>query len=314
MMIDGGDDDAGAGGGGGGGGGGFDAGLLTGEAAGGAATGGDDAGKAGDGDAAKDGDGAAGDPWFAGLSDEAADDKTLSDRKWAENKKYPDMPALVKAMRGLESQLGGEKLPLPKGPEDKDGWDRLFKAAGRPDAPEGYKFDAIATADPALVGAFAPVAHQLGLSQAQAEGVAKFNEAMVAEQAKAMATAHAGEVAAMKAEAGTEFPAMLERSLRAAERFGLDGGDVAKLRETIGPQKLIGMLNKIGQAMGEDGIVGGGRQALGMTAEKAATRKAEILNDPAFQQRLQKNEATALAEWKAINAAMAAAAERQQAA
>lgn len=262
------------------------------------------------------GDGApAGDPWFAALPDDAPDDKTLSDRKWAENKGYADVPTMVKAMRSLESQFGGEKLPLPKGPDDKDGWDRLFKAAGRPDAPDDYKFDGIANIDPALTGAFAPVAHQLGLSQAQAEGVAKFNEAMVAEQANATKTAHAAEVAAMRKEVGSDgFNAMLERGLRAAERFGLEPADVAALRQTVGPKKLVSLLDSIGKAMGEDTLEGGGKQAFDLTPDKVATRKAEIKGDRAFQDRLRAKDPAAVAEWAAINDAEAKAMERARAA
>lgn len=288
---------------------GFSAGLLTGDAAPPAVVADDGGAPAGDAGAV------AGDPWFAALPDDAPDDKTLSDRKWAENKGYADIPTLVKAMRGLESQFGGEKLPLPKGPDDKDGWDRLFKAAGRPDGADGYKFDGIENIDPALTGAFAPVAHQLGLSQAQAEGVAKFNEAMVAEQANAMKTAHAAEVAAMRKEVGGDgFNAMLERGLRAAERFGLEPADVAALRQTVGPKKLVSLLDNIGKAMGEDTMVGGGKTAFDMTPDKAGARKAEIMRDPEFQNKLRGKDPAAMAEWAAINAAEAAANERARAA
>jgi hypothetical protein len=290
----------------------IDTSALTGGDAGAGAAGSGAAG-AGAGGAAAAGEGGAGEgsaAWFAGLSDAAPDYKTLSDRAWAENKKYQDVSAVVKAMRGLESQVGSEKLPLPKGPDDADGWNRFYKAAGRPDAADGYKFDAFQNLDPALTGAFAPAAHGMGLSQAQAEGVVKFNEAMVAAQVKDTATRHAGEVRDLRSELGTGFDATLEMSMRAAERFGLDPAMLEQVRGSIGPKALIGMLGKIGKAMGEDTMAGGGRRDMQMTAEKAGARKAEIMNDKEFQGRLNKKEPTAVAEWAAINAAEAAAAEK----
>lgn len=270
---------------------------------------------AGDEGAAGAGEGGGGDPWFASLPDDAADDKTLSDRKWAENKKYPDVPSLVKAMRGLEATLGGEKVPVPKSADDSEGWDRLYKAIGRPDAPEGYKFDAIPNADPALTGAFAPVAHKLGLTQAQAEGIASFNEAMVAEQAKATTLAHRAEVAELKRSYGgdDQLGQAMERSMRAAERFGLNGDQLAAMRGAIGPKALVTMLDTIGKAMGEDSLEGGGRKDMELTADKAEKRKAEIMLDKTFQKRLQDRDKAALAEWAGINAALAAREEAKAA-
>lgn len=277
-------------------------------------------GDTGAGDAgAGAGDNGAGDaggkPWFAELPDDAPDDKTLSDRKWAENKKYADVPSLVKAMRGLEVTLGSEKVPVPKSADDTEGWDRLYKAIGRPDAPDGYKFDAVPNADPALTGAFAPVAHKLGLSQAQAEGIAAFNEAMVAEQAKATQIAHRAEVAELKRSYGgdDQMNQAMERSMRAAERFGLNGEQLAAMRTAIGPKALVTMLDNIGKAMGEDGLHGQAGRELGLTAEKAEVRKAEIMQDKQFQQRLKNRDKAALAEWNNINAALAAREEAKAA-
>jgi len=39
----------------------------------------------------------------------------------------------------LEKLLGHEKVPLPKGEDDKEGWQRFNKAMGVPESPEGYE-------------------------------------------------------------------------------------------------------------------------------------------------------------------------------
>jgi hypothetical protein len=312
MTTDGGNGGAGEGGGAAG-----EINPLTGEAVGGAAGGGGAGGAGGEGGSGGTGGGAGGgDPpgWWNDLSADAPDDKTLSDRAWAENKKFGAPADIIKSYRQLESQLGGEKLIVPKSAEDKDAWEKVYKVLGRPDAPDGYKFDAVPNADPKLTGAFAPLAHQLGMSQAMVEGVVKFNEQMLADQAKQTAQTHAAEVATMRKDMGDEFNNALERSLRAAERFGLDKAHVDAMRGAIGPKALITMLDTIGKALGEDGMVGGGKRDLGMTAEKAAVRKTEIKNDPALIKKLQSGDPTLKAEWDAIIAVEAAAEERQRAA
>jgi hypothetical protein len=283
---------------------------LTGEPVAGAAAGGE-GGAAGAAAGAAAGEAPA---WWNDLSGDAPDDKTLSDRAWAENKKFASPADAIKAYRHLESQLGGEKLIVPKSADDKDGWEKIYKVLGRPEAPDGYKFDAFEKVDPKLTGAFAPIAHQLGMSQAMVEGVVKFNETMLAEQEAAKATAHKAEVAEVRKALGGEFDAALERGVRAAERFGLDTPMLAALRGAIGPKALITVLDNIGKAMGEDKMDGGGKTDLGMTAEKAATRKEEIRRSPELTDKLRKGDPALKAEWNAIIAAEAAAEERQRAA
>jgi hypothetical protein len=303
-------DNSGAGGNGGGAGG--EVNPLTGEAIGGGAPAGAAGGGEGGGAPANGG----GEPpaWWNDLNADAPDDKTLSDRAWAENKKFASPADAIKAYRQLESQLGSEKLIVPKSADDKDGWEKIYKVLGRPDAPDGYKFDAFETVDPKLTGAFAPIAHQLGMSQAMVEGVVKFNETMLAEQQQAVQQAHKAEVAEVRKALGSEFDAALERGVRAAERFGLDKPMLDALRGSIGPKALITMLDNIGKAMGEDKMDGGGKRDMAMTPDKAATRKNEILADRELAKKLRNGDPTLKAEWDTINAVMAAAEEQRRAA
>lgn len=73
----------------------------------------------------------------------------------------------------LEKLLGHEKVPVPKGPEDTEGWSRYRKAFGIPEKPEGYKL-ADAQLPDTMKGLtidknkFAEVAHSLDLTPAQA--------------------------------------------------------------------------------------------------------------------------------------------------
>ena len=57
---------------------------------------------------------------------------------WREGK--PDHEGLAKSYTSLEKLLGYEKIPVPKSEDDAEGWDRYFRAAGKPEKPDLYEF------------------------------------------------------------------------------------------------------------------------------------------------------------------------------
>ncbi len=93
------------------------------------------------------------------------------------SQKFEDTPdGLNKALESysnLEKLLGHEKVPIPKGPEDMEGWSRYRKAFGIPEKPEGYKLEDIKLPESMKdmvidKTKFAEVAHSLDLTPAQA--------------------------------------------------------------------------------------------------------------------------------------------------
>ena len=57
-------------------------------------------------------------------------------QKFADTKE--GLTAAVTSHLELEKMLGGEKVPIPKGPDDKEGWQRYSKAMGVPVNPNEY--------------------------------------------------------------------------------------------------------------------------------------------------------------------------------
>jgi hypothetical protein len=45
----------------------------------------------------------------------------------------------VPGYRNLGKLIGNEKVPLPKGGQGTEGWERAFTALGRPSTPDAYK-------------------------------------------------------------------------------------------------------------------------------------------------------------------------------
>lgn len=68
--------------------------------------------------------------WRATLPEDLRGNASLS--------KYKDVGALASSYVNLERLLGSEKVPLPKDENDKDGWDRFYAAAGRPEGADKY--------------------------------------------------------------------------------------------------------------------------------------------------------------------------------
>ena len=84
---------------------------------------------------------------------------------------------MLTSYRALEKMLGSEKLPLPRNDQDRHGYERVYKALGRPDSPDGYGIVQDGSADPAFANEAARWFHEAGLSTRQGQPLAEqFNE------------------------------------------------------------------------------------------------------------------------------------------
>ena len=98
--------------------------------------------------------------------------------------------ALARSYVNLEKMLGQDKVPVPRDEQDTEAWDRLYKAAGRPDKADDYKYEAPKDMpagiqyDEGKVAYVKQVAHQNGWNQRQFDGAMK---ALYEDQVKAHA-------------------------------------------------------------------------------------------------------------------------------
>jgi hypothetical protein len=98
------------------------------------------------------------------------------EKYWKDDR--PDNEALAKGYTSLEKLLGSDKVPVPKSDDDADGWDRWYKATGRPDDAKGYEFekpDKLPDGfyDETAEQSFRDWAHQNGLNKRQAANLHK---------------------------------------------------------------------------------------------------------------------------------------------
>ncbi len=296
----GGADQGGGDGGGGGGGGGADQGGGTGD----------------------QGGGGGGEPWYATVSDSVATQGELSHKAWLDNKGFKSLDDAVTSYRNLEKAHGSGRFNVPKDASDAAAWDATFKALGRPDSPEGYKIAEVLGVPaggtvPEFASGFAAEAHKAGLLPAQVAAVAQWYAGQEAAQDAAFGAQAEKDMAELKGGQGwgDKFDANLATAQAAAKQFGFDQAKMEKLERALGTRGLMEFMHDLGKKVGEDTLEGGGGRKLGgMTGPQAAEAKKTFMANPDKVTALQRKDPQVKAEWDAINAALAAELDRQQAA
>ncbi len=256
--------DGGAAAGGDGGGGGDAFAAISGAAAGGGDGGGDDGAAAAAAAAAAAGGG--GEPdWLTNLSGDTADGDTASLRDWAKSTGVKDLNGLAQIARDNQRALresGRVKVPGEgASPEEVAAW---RTATGVPDSPAGYALDPVKDSagndvplDAPLLDRLAARAHELGMPKAQYQGLVQDFVAAQMEQLGTLETTMRADAAEWMKGQGDKQPARAAAVNRGAEFLGLAGEDVVKIRNELGSAKTLNMLAKLGEASGEDVLLGG---------------------------------------------------------
>ena len=236
---------------------------------------------------------------------------------WAQNKGWKSPEDLAKSAFNLEKLLGSEKVPMPKDANDVEGWDRFFKAAGRPDAPDAYGLDKIEGADPEFSKGAAAAFHAAGLNPTQAAKLVEFYGAQAKASLEAQETAFAQQaqldVGDLRREWGPAFEAKLEAAKRATKLAGLDEATTQKIERSLGIKAAAELFAKIGEATSESTFRTGGSGQGGdggfLTPAAATQRRASLMKDPDFVARLNSGDPAArsqLDQLQKISAGLAA--------
>ena len=210
--------------------------------------------------------------WFQNVADTEL-------REFIQNKGWKDPAEMAVGYRHLEKLVGGEKVPLPKGDTDTEGWDRVYKALGRPAKPEDYQL-------PDLESAAAY--HKLGLTARQATGLSAWQDTLKAAQEQRQkdeaAAQRAQQLAAVRKEWGGEFEENVRLGKRAVREFALEGS-VDALEAALGSGELLKLTAKLGRGLKEDSFAGSAVPAAGLTKEGAKEELALLQKDKAFAAR-----------------------------
>ena len=230
----------------------------------------------------------AGDQW---TPPEWAKDVPAEHHALLKAKNYKSPADVIVAYANAQKALSGDKIPLPKdGVWDADARKKLgipdkaedyATAIKKPELPEGMKWDE------GFEKAALPVAHQLGLTPKQLEGLMTFYGA---HQAQAFKDAQAGLVTAaeetasiLRDEFGPQFEARLTQAKRVVQQLG--GPEVVEALNRTGAGNdphMVKLFAKIGAMMGEDQLKSGASGQFGMGTEEAKAEIRKLQNHPAY--------------------------------
>lgn len=303
-MSDGEQGDGGQGAGGQGGGAAGD--LELGAGGGGA---GDGSGGGGQGDGGQGGGEAS--AFYDDLSDDMPDEKTLSDRAWLKNKGYADKPALVKAMRSLESKLSsGNRIEVP-GEDASDEEKAAYRAGiGVPDSVDGYKVEIPDgwEEDLALLTPLREAALNAGTPASAFDALAKTYTAQILDAHNQLVAVHDKEKDAVLTDWGAQKDQNLALYQRGMEAFGFDMDKVGKMQVAMGEGGTKFMMDlglKLGRLSGEDGFIAGARKNFGITAADARNELTRLEGDKEFGKKLMAKDPAAVARHERLIAVIA---------
>lgn len=220
---------------------------------------------------------------------------------YVQNKAWKDTTELANGYRNLEKLLGGEKLPMPKGDTDAEGWTRVYDALGRPKSADDYKLPVPEGGNPDFAKAASAKFHELGISSKQANALAEWwNSTAQGQQEQMMqqsAAASQRDLDQLSREWGAAYDENIQLGRQAAREFGINGEMASKLENALGTKGLLEFMAKIGRGFTEHEFEGGRSvNSFGMTPDAAKQRISALKADPDFAAKYIKGNADAVAE------------------
>ncbi len=268
--------------------------LLGGDAGtgGAAGAGGDGGGAAAGADGgAAGGDGAADAAFLAQFSTDPLDGDGPSLQDWVKSVGVKDVAGLAKIARDNQKAVrDGGRIKVPGEGASADEIKAYHAAIGVPETVQGYALDPINDAEGNAVPLQTELLDRLAAKALDGGMPAAAYKAVVGEFVQAQLEQLAGLEAERKAEAGAwmkeqgdKAPAQSAAVNRGAEVLGLDGTEVAKLRNELGSRRTLDVLAKLGNAVSEDMVagIGGSTQKFLMNGAQAQAEIDRMRGDPA---------------------------------
>lgn len=189
----------------------------------------------------------------------------------------------------------------------------FFKAIGVPDSIDGYEISVPEGIEPdeAFLTGYKNIAHQLGLTPAQAKGVADYYHGAMGTASEASSAEvraqQENDLQELKQEWGSAYESKVAQGRAAVSQLGIDDQMLAQLELSLGTKGVISFFQNIGAKIGEHGFVGsnttqgsfGGELSPGEARAQIANLDREFrasLLDPRHPQH-----SGNMAKWKELN-------------
>lgn len=226
--------------------------------------------------------------------------------------KGPD--ALADAYRSLEKLRGvplERLIQLPEKFYDEAGamtpeGRAIYEKLGTPKDAKEYGFKIEGTnANPKLLETFTKACFDAGIPKNQAEKLfgtmTEFDKSNFKEQAdQALAKFRDADVALRK-EWGAAYEQNLNISKEGMRRLEISAAEVNSISATLGHDKTMKFLRKMGEAVGESAFVSGQNQSKAMEPAQAKTKIKELISDKAFGKKLMEGDIASKEQWERLH-------------
>jgi|TARA_Y100000034_G_scaffold130922_2_gene190536 hypothetical protein len=208
--------------------------------------------------------------------------------------KFKDDPEglnnMVKSHIGLEKMMGHDKVPIPKGPDDVEGWNIFSKALGIPDKAEGYGLGDAKIPDTMKdmtfnKEQFAEIMHAHKLTPAQAKGLWEtYQQQSIDAYGKALDTHKVDMnkiVNQMKGKWGDAYEGNIELGQMVINKFTGNKEMADHLTAVMAKDPVaIEFLAKVGEQFAENKIGEFGYKRFSLSPEQSQGEIDSILRDP----------------------------------
>ena len=223
--------------------------------------------------------------------EQQVDFKSLIPEDYKEEKSlqnFSNMDDFVKSYLHSQKLVGADKIPVPNKMATDDDWKAVYDRLGRPETPDGYKYDLPKETklEEKTLKAFSEEAHKLGLLPKQAQGIINYYNSL-AEQTEQAATvneeaARAEAEVELRKEYGPAYDLKIAQARNlATNTFGSDFLRNTKLADgsVLGnhPQ-VVRAFADLASKMSEDSIVQG--EATSAMTVKEIDSEIESLTQP----------------------------------
>ena len=216
--------------------------------------------------------------WYSTLSEEYRNHPSIQ--------KFNDANGLAKSYLNLESMMGQEKIPVPKGVDDSNAWEMYRKAFNVPEVAENYNIKIEGVEDEKL-GVFKELFHKHNIpqdtAQALTDAYVEDIKGIFAHQDQLKQVAMENATNELKKEWGLKYEENLKTAKNFLEKMAGNEEDYKYFEGVIGNDaKFIKLLSKMGESISEGSLGGFESQTGGFvkTPKEAEAELNSILNNP----------------------------------
>lgn len=227
---------------------------------------------------------------------------------YVENKGWKDPADLLSSYKNLEKFAGGSKnlVEIPGEDADVDRLGQFYNKLGRPESPDNYKLDVPDGYDNEIVDWYKNTAHELGLSDKQANQLfQKWNENVSQkEQAMQQETNRQQEQAIqdLRKEWGQAYENQIDAGRRAVNALGYDQEQLNNMEDKLGTAEMLKLFAQVGSKMGEDSFAGSERSggSFGLTPAAARQQISDLKLDSGFMGKYTNGDKDAIAKMQKL--------------